>query len=305
MGSVRLRFGLPVIVAGLLAAGCAVVPPAPVGPPTAGTTPARHQKPTTSPIEVAWPTPEPTKLVIGRNHNQLAEAYAFSAEDVHNWLVKGASASNYPSEKIAFLTFDDGPNNSTTPVILDILKQESVPATFFVIGGSIGVESVDPAVIRRTIAEGHSIAIHTFSHNYGLLYPGRVANPAAVLADREKTLTALRGVLGPDFDTGAYRYPGGHMSWRGMEPADAALAAEGAYWIDWNTLNGDAEPASRAPTSVSGAQAMVMGNLGHPPSNVAVVLMHDTGGPHSLTVRALPGIISDLRDAGYEFGVIA
>lgn len=302
----RKGFGLA-LAACLLISGCAVNSPA--GGETSSTQGAGVQagqsQPVASPVAVSWPTPDWTALVPGKNHNLLASEYAYPAKDVHNWLVKGAQSADYPSKKIAFLTFDDGPNNSTTPVVLDILKRHSVPATFFYIGGNVGVGSADPAVIKRTVEEGHSIAIHTFSHNYGLLYPGRKAKASAVLADREKALEAIRNVLGPDFDTAAYRYPGGHMSWRGMQAADGALAAKGVYWLDWNTLNGDAEPASRAPTSVAGAQAMVMNNLGEPPANVAVVLMHDTGGPNSLTVRALPGIIDQLTEAGYEFGVIA
>ena len=89
-----------------------------------------------------------------------------------------------------------------------------------------------------------------------------------------------------------------------MEPADKALAKENVYRLTEH-LNGDAEPANRAPSTVSESQAMVIANLGYPPANVAVVLMHDTGGPHGLTVQALPGIIDELSEAGYRFGVIA
>lgn len=287
-------------------ASCAVQPPTSEGQ---GATPSPKvsvsQTPEAPPPPPAPPTPEPTERVQGSNHSHEASRYAFPAKDVHNWLVKGKEASNYPTRKIAFLTFDDGPNNGTTPLVLDILKKKKVRATFFYIGGKVGVGSADPAVIERTIREGHAIAIHTFTHNYRELYPGRNAKPAAILADRERARDAIRKVLGDDFETSAYRYPGGHMSWRSMDAADKALADINVYWLDWNTLNGDAEPASRAPTSVEGAQAMVMSNLGNPQTNVAVVLMHDTGGPYGLTVKSLPGIIDRLSEAGYRFGVIS
>ncbi len=292
-------------LSGLLLVGCAVIKPDTTGVVATSPSPTVTASETPTPSPSPTPEPEPTERVKGSNHSHDAARYAFPAKDVHEWLVKGEDADNYPSYMVAFLTFDDGPNNGTTPIILDILKEKNIPATFFYIGGKIGVGSADPAIIERTIEEGHSIAIHTFSHNYGELYPGRVARPAAILADRERARAAIRKVLGDDFETSAYRYPGGHMSWRSMEPADKALAKENVYWLDWNTLNGDAEPAGRAPTTVSESQAMVQANLGYPPANVAVVLMHDTGGPHSLTVQALPGIIDELLEAGYLFGVIA
>ena len=133
----------------------------------------------------APPTPEPTERVQGSNHSHEASRYAFPAKDVHNWLVKGKEASNYPTRKIAFLTFDDGPNNGTTPLVLDILKKKKVRATFFYIGerwcwigGSRGHRADDQ--------EGHAIAIHTFTHNYRGAVSGRNAKPAAILADRER-----------------------------------------------------------------------------------------------------------------------
>ena len=71
------------------------------------------------------------------------------------------------SEKIAFLTFDDGPNASVTPKVLDILKDENVSASFFVIG-----KNVDnlPEIVKRAYEEGHFIANHGYDHNNSVLY---------------------------------------------------------------------------------------------------------------------------------------
>jgi len=65
------------------------------------------------------------------------------------------------------LTFDDGPTTSVTPKILDILKEENVKATFFVIGKSA---EEHPEIVKRAYDEGHYIANHGYSHNYKSIY---------------------------------------------------------------------------------------------------------------------------------------
>lgn len=70
-------------------------------------------------------------------------------------------------EKKAYLTFDDGPTKSATPKILDILKEEKVNATFFVIGKHV---KENPEIVKREFEEGHFIANHGYSHNNDILY---------------------------------------------------------------------------------------------------------------------------------------
>lgn len=65
-------------------------------------------------------------------------------------------------EKIVFLTFDDGPTQRATPKILDILKEEDVKATFFVIGKYVDRH---PEIVKRAYEEGHYIANHGYDHN--------------------------------------------------------------------------------------------------------------------------------------------
>ncbi|MEA5154397.1 polysaccharide deacetylase family protein [Raineyella sp.] len=258
-----------------------------------------------SPTPAPTPTPVPTELRPGTNHSYAADAYAHSAAEVHAWLVDGDRAPHYPEQRVAFLTFDDGPSSTTTPKDLDILKAEGVPATFFYITGDKALAKVDPAVPRRAMAEGHAVCVHSRSHNYHELYPGRRADAEHIVADHDRAIADLRGVFGDGYAAGCYRYPGGHMSWRGMAPADAALADRGVHWIDWNTMTGDAEPAQRAPHTAGQAARMVPAGLaaaGDP--RVAVVLMHDAEGM-TLSTDALRTVIHDLRDKGYTFGVIA
>lgn len=257
-----------------------------------------------APAPAPSPTPDPTERQPGANHNRAAAAYTYSAKDVNAWLTQGPKAANYPSKKIVFLTFDDGPTNAITPGDLDVLKEKGVHATFFYITRQLGKPT--EALAQRTIAEGHSIDIHSNSHNYNYLYPGRTANADHIATDYDKALANLRDSFGPDFTPHGFRYPGGHMSWKNMAPADAVLAQRGASWIDWNSMTGDAEPPKTHPKTADGMVKMVQSELDKPENknpNVAVVLMHDADGK-KMTTQALPGVIDWFRSQGYEFGII-
>ncbi len=299
--------------AGLLTAGLAAC--APAGLSSEPTTPSSSAPPPADPSEspqppaptpeptTPSPTPEPTPQEIldktlqeGTNHNAGAAKYAYPAEKVQGW----TSDSSTATEKIVFLTFDDGPNHSTSIQILDILKKHEVPATFFVIGNLVGDA---PETIKREIEEGHAVAIHSYTHNYNKLYPGRRANAEVVVGEFTKTREAIREVLGAGYNTSCWRYPGGHMSWKNMEPADEGLAKEGVHWVDWNSLTGDAEPENRRPKNVDAMVRMATSPISSG-VKVSVMLAHDAEGK-DLTVQSLPQIIKAYKDAGYTFGVIA
>lgn len=268
--------------------------PQPESTPAAPETSSATPEPT--PTSTPTPTADPGSVMKGRSHNAAAEEYAYPAADVQAWLNKDST----PPDKLVFLTFDDGPNTSTTVQILDILKEYEVPATFFVIGRIVDDA---PEVLKREVAEGHSVALHSYTHDYKKLYPGRKANVESIVNEFHKSKEAIRAILGEDFDSNCWRYPGGHMSWKNMEPADEALAAEGTHWIDWNCMTGDAEPANRAPKTVREMVNMAIGpaiNGG----DISVMLAHDTQGK-DLTVKALPEIIEEYMKAGFKFGVIA
>ncbi len=71
------------------------------------------------------------------------------------------------NEKVAYLTFDDGPSQTVTPQILDLLKQENIKATFFVLGMRV---KANPDLVKREYEEGHYIANHGYSHDYASIY---------------------------------------------------------------------------------------------------------------------------------------
>lgn len=255
-----------------------------------------------SPTASATPTHDPDALKPGTNHSHAAAeaGYVYKTKDVHDWLWgKKEESPTYPAKKTAFLTFDDGPTG-TTPSVLRELRANKVHATFFVIGNDLGVKREGShRRLRQEIAQGHSVGIHSYTHNFHNLYPGRVANAKSIVKERNQTLRAIRHVLGDDYDTHAWRYPGGH-GWNKMAPADKALKNDGAYWIDWNAENGDG--TDQAAPSGSGRAQQALGQISSKPG-VVVILMHDYK-ENKPTVDAITPIVKKLKKWGYTFGVM-
>jgi peptidoglycan/xylan/chitin deacetylase (PgdA/CDA1 family) len=259
--------------------------------------PAPSEQPGTATPANTTPEPSPEVVaasVTGTNHIASANAYAVPAATVHTWL----TTRNRPATKTAFLTFDDGPS-VMTPLVLDSLKTLGVPATFFVIGRYL---ELNPAITQRAMAEGHAICLHSYSHDYAYLYPGRVGSVVNIATDYDHALSVAMRVLGPTYTPSGYRYPGGHMSWSGLGDADIALAQRGVSWIDWNCMSGDAD--RKPPANPDGAIANLTATFtaaGSP--SAAVMLNHDSHGK-DVTLATLPRFVQFFRDRGYGFGVI-
>ena len=198
----------------------------------------------------------------------------------------------YHSEtKRAFLTFDDGPS-SNTPAILDILKQENIPASFFVLGNAVERQ---PEYVKRAYEEGHYIANHGYSHVYSKVY----ASPEAVLDEFNSCNTAVQNAIGiPEYNSHLFRFPGGLVGGRYAElklQAKQILNDNNIVNIDWNCLTGDAE--TRYPTEEKLMNGLIDTSNG---KNSIVVLMHDAV-EKTTTVETLPKVINYLREQGYEF----
>ena len=237
------------------------------------------------------------ELYKGGNYSIRASRYAYDTDEVKAWM-KGTI--EYHGPKIAFLTFDDGPTKFT-PAILDLLKEKKVPGTFFIVGKTLAKAS-DPNIMRRYIREGHAIANHSYSHDYSYMYPGRVVNADRVLEEYQKNLSLMKQILGDDFNTKVFRYPGGSGSWNNVEPSKATLTQQGIKYIDWNSMSGDAEPKSRRPVGSEALSNYVLTTINknrHP--EIAVVLMHDS---LEVTPGYLALVIDKLRAEGYTFGIL-
>ncbi len=91
-------------------------------------------------------------------------------------------------EKVAYLTFDDGPSSNITPKVLDVLKEEGVKATFFVLGQNV---KTHPEQLKRIYEEGHYIANHSYTHKYSKIY----ASVDALLEEFNDTEAEIKKVL--------------------------------------------------------------------------------------------------------------
>ena len=191
--------------------------------------------------------------------------------------------------KRAFLTFDDGPSKNTK-AILDILKENNIKATFFVLGHQV---EVFPETTRRIYDEGHYIANHGYSHIYGNIY----SSPYAVLEEYNKTKDVIKEILGTDYDGHLFRFPGGSTGGKYKQikkDAKTILDENNIAYIDWNSLSNDAAGAKTKEAIIQNTIDTV-GN-----KNSVVILMHDAG-DKILTYEALPDIITYLREQGYVF----
>jgi len=187
-------------------------------------------------------------------------------------------------EKVAYLTFDDGPNHKITPQILDILKQYDIKATFFVTGKSI--ES-NKHILKREKEEGHVIGNHTYSHNYKTIY----GSTSAFLQDLAENDVLIHSIVG-EYDSKLIRFPGGSFD-KSRAAFRQAVTEAGYRYVDWNCLNGDAETSNvPAEKLIERVKQTSQGK------NSIVILMHDATGKET-TVQALPQIIEFLKSQGY------
>ncbi len=192
--------------------------------------------------------------------------------------------------KIAYLTFDDGPSSKATDAILDILADYDIKATFFVQGKMVVNY---PEVLKRTFDEGHAIGNHTYSHDYGYLY----SSSANFMKDLARADVVLKDVLGKDFETKIMRFPGGSFG-KQKSSVIKVVTDAGYTYYDWNALNGDAE-------GILMPNDYLLKRLKETYKNKAslIVLMHDTDAK-TTTVESLRSIIDFLIDEGYTFDVI-
>ena len=197
------------------------------------------------------------------------------------------SIAPYEKQKTAYLTFDDGPDEKNTDAILDILKQEGVKATFYVVGRNV---NAFPETARRIFNEGHALGNHSYDHDYDRLYAS-VDNYLEEMEEADEAIYSLIG-LRPLIT----RAPGGRMS-HFTEAYDAAVTVNGYVEHDWNVSSADSDP--NGPV----AQDFIDNIAGQAAMDSAIILMHSSSG-HEETVKALPEIIRVLREKGYTFGVV-
>ncbi|MFG1290163.1 polysaccharide deacetylase family protein [Xanthobacter versatilis] len=186
--------------------------------------------------------------------------------------------------KEVVLTFDDGPWPRTTAAVLDALKAECVHATFFLIGENAKAR---PELVRRALAEGHTIAHHTMTHPAATL--AKIPFAAAVkeiesgiVADEK----AAYGASGPAPRVPFFRFPGFASTPELLTYLDGkGIAVFGAdFWAsDWNVMTPEAE------------LDLVLKRLDA--AGGGIVLFHDT---KSYTAAMIPGFLRALAERGYK-----
>lgn len=194
--------------------------------------------------------------------------------------------------KVAYLTFDDGPSMLSSRY-LDILKEENVNATFFIIGQQVCDEMED--VVRRAIDEGNEIGIHTYCHEACYIY----GCADSCYRDVMKTKGILEDKFG--YKPKLYRFPWGSAnnyiaSYR--DDIILRLKKEGLEYQDWNV---SAEDSVGSPTEES-----ILSNIrkDYKKYDEPVILMHDSG-CNDKTLSSLRKVIRELKKSGYSFATLS
>lgn len=187
-------------------------------------------------------------------------------------------------QKCVYLTFDDGPSDRVTPKILDVLKEENVKATFFIVGRMAERRKY---IIEREFKEGHTVAVHSYSHVYNDIY----ASKQNLLNDIDRCNNLIKEITGEY--SHVYRFPGGSF-WVKKELIEA-VTLHGMRYVDWNASFRDAEIINPTPSDLLKAAINTPANRDH-----IVMLAHDTTDKLT-TVQALKSVIKYYKEKGYVF----
>lgn len=185
-------------------------------------------------------------------------------------------------QKLVALTFDDGPDDLYTPKILDILNQQGVKATFFLVGSSL---KYYPAVVSQLAAGGHQLAWHGWTHtNYA------IKTAEEVRGEMENTASAFRELAG--LEPLMFRPPYGKLSAQAMDQLagrDNITVGWSSDSLDWYSRSADRILANTLSDTKPGS----------------IILMHSAGENLDSTVEALPELIYTLKAQGYRFVTVA
>jgi peptidoglycan/xylan/chitin deacetylase (PgdA/CDA1 family) len=193
-------------------------------------------------------------------------------------------------DKVAYLTFDDGPSKLTIP-LLDVLDRYEVKATFFLVGKT---DAANLKAMKKIAERGHMIGVHSYTHQYHQIY----ATPVNFLEDFKKMHDLILKTTG--VDTHIYRFAGGSINSYNKKTAKAIISEmnrRGYTYYDWNVDSGDAEKGTSAQSiyanAVRGAQR----------NKQSVILFHNAGAKTN-TLTEISKIIETLQEQGYHFKIL-
>jgi peptidoglycan/xylan/chitin deacetylase (PgdA/CDA1 family) len=191
-------------------------------------------------------------------------------------------------EKVIYLTFDDGPSILTDRV-LDILKENEVKATFFIIGNQIkGFENT----IKRIHEEGHSLGLHSYTHKFKLIY----SSSDIFINEMLETQSEIHSLTG--IHPTIIRFPGGSRK-RLTKPFLVQLHSLKLKVYDWNAYMSDGINWHASPDKLytEATKSTV--------SEYPIILLMHCDYMHKNTCKALPKVIKYYKDLGFEFKIIS
>lgn len=208
---------------------------------------------------------------------------------------KPLAPGEYPdwSNKTIYLTFDDGPS-PRTPEVLKILRDNGVKATFFV----THISGKSSHYMKDIVAEGHTIALHSYTHDYDKIY----ASEEAYFADLQQISDLVYSETG--VRTNLIRFPGGSSNIVSrfnpgiMTRLTQQVTDKGYVYFDWNVVSGDANRGGATAQQIINNCRKVSKK-----SDAVIVLMHDSAEKRT-TVEALPEVIAYYKAAGCKFATI-
>jgi len=199
---------------------------------------------------------------------------------------------NDVGQKVAYLTFDDGPS-ILTKEYLKILKEEDVHATFFLIGQQVDGELVD--VVRREVEEGHEIGLHTYCHVADKIY----CSKESYCEDLEKTKQCLETKIG--IQPKLFRFPWGSSNAYVRSYKNSVveeMEKEGIDYVDWNVSGEDSVGCPSVDSILRNVRKDYM------KYDDPVILLHDSATCQS-TLEALRPLIQELKANGYSFQTLS
>ena len=198
-----------------------------------------------------------------------------------------ACAEEAQTQRVVYLTFDDGPKKDT-PELLALLEELDVPATFFLVGLSV---RAFPEYAKMIVDAGYTVGCHSMTHSYSRLKSGT----DYVGRDLVRFTELMRETVGEDFSTDIYRFPGGSSSY--ASHTKTFVRDQGYAWFDWNVMTGDAQ------YTFNKDEDMLHYTIGQVRGQeVVVLLMHES---KARTRRILPELVAYFRENGYEFRTLS
>lgn len=194
------------------------------------------------------------------------------------------------TQKEIFLTIDDGPSINNTPKIIDILNENGVKATFFVIGKNA---EKSPEMLKKLNDNGMCIIAHSYTHDYKIY-----KSIQTYMEDLDKCNQVIKNTIGIE-PLPFTRFPGGSdnrvSNLQTMSSIRQAVKARGIYYVDWNVSSADAAPGHVTAQQIENNMISQCKER-----KFVVSLMHDAP-DKATTAEALPYVIKNLKEQGFMF----